>query len=215
MSQHFFPVIKKWPLAVQKALLKLNDASLSGETRIVDFQLGPPQHGELPLRLFLDGRRALMFLLNDTSLSFLQNVRDWMERCLVFDWEGILHPELLTLDCSGTVVCFAMVHIGWDEVDSRSKPISYFVAIQPDRDEPVLCCICDTLDTLGGLYRAILECLKRYRALFESNECWYDPKRLDKLTPSATTDRMLSQIRSRKLEIKLLSGADSHHFRRD
>lgn len=215
MSQHFFPVIKKWPLAVQKALLKLNDASLSGETRIVDFQLGPPQHGELPLRLFLDGRRALMYLLNDTSLSFLQDMREWMERCLVFDQEGILHPELLTLDCTGLVVCFAMVHVGWDEVDSCSKPISFFAVIQSDCDEPALCCYCDTLDTLGGLYRAILECLKRYRALFERNDCWYDAKRLDKLTPIATTDRMLSQIRSRKLEIKLLSGADSHHFRRD
>lgn len=215
MSQHFFPIIKKWPLAVQKALLKLNEASLSGETRIVDFQLGPPRQGELPLRLFLDGRRALLYLLNDTSPSFLQNMREWMERCLVLDQEGVLHTELLTLDCTGLVICFAMVHVGWDVVDSRAKPISFFAVIQSDCDEPALCCYCDTLDTLGGLYRAILECLKRYRALFESNECWYDPKRLDKLTPSATTERMLSQIRSRKLEIKLLSGEDSHHFRRD
>ena len=203
MSLRFLISLKKWPLAIQKAFSQLNEASQNGETRIVDFQLGPPQDGELPLRLFIDGRRALLCRLNDTSLSFLHDMREWMERCLVFDQEGTLHPEVLTLNCTGLVLHLAMVHVGWDEVDSRAKPISYFVVIRSDWDDPAVCCFCDTLDTLRGLYHAVMDCLRRFRSLFDNQGYWYDVKRLDMLHPVSTTDRMLTVFYSKKLEIKL------------
>ena len=121
MSSRFLISLKKGPLAVQKALSILNEASLDGETRIIDFQLGPPSHGKLPRRLFIDGRRALQCEFSDSDPSFLHDLREWMERCLVRDQEGTLHPELLTLNTVGTVLRFVMIHIGWDEEATNAK----------------------------------------------------------------------------------------------
>jgi hypothetical protein len=200
MSHRFLISLKKWPLATQKALSILNEASQYGETRIVDFQFGPPSDGILPFRLFIDGRRALLCELSDTSPSFLRKLREWMERCLVMDQEGVLHPELLTLDLRGLVLSIVLIHVGWDEVQSRAKPISFLVVIRSDMAAPTVCCFCDTLDTISGLYKAILVCLRQYRSRFDRAEFWYDVKRYDRLNPIPTTERMLSEIRSKKIE---------------
>lgn len=200
MSHRFLISLKKWPLATQKALSILNEASQYGETRIVDFQFGPPSGGKLPFRLFIDGRRALQCELSDTVPSFLRDLREWMERCLVMDQEGVLHPELLTLNLCGLVLSIVLIHVGWDEVDTRAKPVSFLVVTRSDMEAPSICCFCDTLDTIAGLYQAILVCLKQNRSRFNSAEHWYDVKRYDRLNPVSTTERMLSEIRSPKIE---------------
>jgi len=200
MSPRFLISLKKWPLAVEKALTILNEAPLYGETRLVDFQFGPPLRGVLPFRLFVDGRRVLHCELSDTAPSFLQELREWMERCLVLDREGVLHPALLTLDLKGMVLSLVLIHAGWDEVDSRAKPVSFLVIVCSDREEPAVSVFCDTLDTLGGLYHSLLDCLLRNRSRFDCDEHWFDVKRLDGLCPRSTTDRMIEQFRSRKME---------------
>ena len=200
MSHRFLITHKEWPLAVKKALTILDENSLYGEARIVDFQIGPPLQGRLPFRLFVDGRRALHCELSDTAPSFLHDMREWMERCLLFDQEGHLHPELLTLNARNLVLRFVLIHVGWDEVDSRAKPVSFLVVTRSDQKDPAVCCFCDTFDTIGDLYRALILCLRKYRSRFDSNEYWYDVKRLDGLNPVSTTERMLDEIRSSKIE---------------
>ncbi len=213
MSHRFLISLKKWPLATQKALSILNEASRYGETRIVDFQFGPPSGGKLPFRLFIDGRRALLCELSDTAPSSLCKLREWMERCLVMDQEGVLHPELLTLDLRGLVLSMVLIHVGWDEVQSRAKPISFLVVIRSDMETPSVCCFCDTLDTITGLYQAILVCLRQYRSRFDSAKYWYDIKRHDRLNPVSTTERMLREIRSSKIE-KVAIYQKSHILKR-
>ena len=200
MSHRFLISFKEWPLAVKKALSILDENSLYGETRIVDFQIGPPFQGRLPFRLFVDGRRVLHCELSDTAPSFLHEIREWMERCLLFDQEGHLHPELLTLNSKNQVLSFVLIHVGWEEVDSRAKPISFLVVTRSDQKVPAVCCFCDTFDTIGDLYRALILCLRKYRSRFDSDEFWYDVKRLDGLNPVSTTERMLDEIRSSKIE---------------
>lgn len=202
MAHRFLISFKKWPMAIQKAFsdLELDKDPLSGETRIVDFQIGPPQGGELPLRIFLDGRRALLCQLGDTSPSFLHDMREWMERCLVFDQEGHFHPEVLTLNCTGLVLSLTLIHVGWDEIAQRNTPISYLVVICSDREEPALCCFCDALETISGLYHALINCILRYRPRFDSGTDWYDVKRFDMLNPVRTSDRMLESILSSRIE---------------
>ena len=200
MSPRFFISLKKWPLAVQKALSILNETSLDGETRIVDFQFGPPSRGKLPLRLFIDGRRALQCEFCDADSSFLQDLREWMEHCLVLDQEGTLHPELLTLNVERIVLSFVLIHVGWEDDRTGARPISFFAVVGSDSQEPLACCFCDTLDTISGLYQALWDCLLRYRARFDSDHFWHDVKRLDRLNPRSTSDRMAEQLRSRKIE---------------
>ena len=212
MSPRFLISLKKWPLAVKKALALLDENSLYGETRIVDFQIGPPFQGRLPFRLFVDGRRVLLCELSDAAPSFLHDMREWMERCLLFDQEGHLHPELLTLNIRGLVLGLVLIHVGWDEVDSRTTPVSFLVAIRSDQKDPAVCCFCDTFDTIGELYRALTTCLRMYRSLFDSDEYWYDVKRFDRLNPVSTTERMLDEIRSSKIE-KVASYSKMHKMK--
>lgn len=137
---------------------------------------------------------------SDADCSFLQGLREWMEHCLVLDQEGTLHPELLTLNAERIVLGFVLIHVGWEENGSRARPVSFFAAIRSDSLEPLACCFCDTLDTIGGLYHALWDCLLRYRSRFDSDALWYDVKRLDKLTPRSTSERMAELLRSKKIE---------------
>lgn len=199
MSYRFFLSIKKWPLAVQQALSLLQEAPQYGETRDVDFEAGPPVRGRFPLWVFIDGRKALLCEPCD-SYPFLDQTRQWMERCLERDREGTLHPEILTVDCADTVFSFVMVHVGWEENRGRASPVSLLVVVRSDRKAPVACCFCRTLDTIGRLYGTITDCLTRYRSRFDDPDCWYDAKRFDKLAALPTGDRLLGQIRSAKVE---------------
>ena len=92
---------------------------------------------------------------------------------------------------------------GWSVAWFSIRTAPSFVVIRSDWDDPAVCCFCDTLDTLRGLYHAVMDCLRRFRSLFDNEGYWYDVKRLDMLHPVSTTDRMLAGFYSRKLEIKL------------
>lgn len=199
MSHRFLITLKKWPLAVRKALSLLNEISPDGETCSIGFQFGPPSQGRLPFQMRVDGKRVLLCELSDCNLSFLHEMRGWMERCLLRDREGTLHPELLTLDGVGTVLSLVAVHVGWEEGRSRAEPVSLLVVIRSDRDEP-LYCFCRTLEMVCNLYGALVLCLERYGPLFNDPGCWYDIRRLDQLDPRSTKERLLEMVRSPRIE---------------
>ena len=200
MSPRFLLTLKKWPLAVKRALSLLDEDSLCGETRSIDFQFGPPSKGRLPLQMRLDGKRVLLCELSDCNPTFLHAMRGWRERCLLHDREGMYHPELLTLDCTDFVLWLAMIHVGWDEDRVRGLPVSLLVIVRSDTEEPIYC-FCYTFDVICKLYYALLACLKVYAAEFEDPECWFDVRRFDLLDARSTAGRMMEQFRSEKIEI--------------
>ena len=198
MAAHFRITLTEWPAAVQKALKDLEESPEEGETSTVDFRFGSPSKGRLPVAILIDGKVAIRCEISDTNKTFLQDLRGWMERSLVFDKRGVNHSEVVTIDCAGdTVLSLIMMHVGWD-VPLRISPISFFVAIIVGREEHF--CICDGLETIIGLYDAIIHCLHRYRSKFNNPAYWYDVKRFDLLNYVPTADYMLSQILSEKLE---------------
>ena len=202
MSSRFLPLLKKCPTAVYKAISILNKGPLNGETRVVDFQIGPPAGGLLTATVCIDHHRAFQCMLSDTFPSILPDLRDWMERCLRQDHEGTLHPEFITVDCPDTVLHVIMIHVGWEEERPVCGPVSFLVITRSDLDEPSLCCFCNTLETIRSLYDAILDCLERFRPFFDNPASWYDIKRFDCLNPLSTTDRMKGQIHSSLIEKK-------------
>ena len=80
-------------------------------------------------------------------------------------------------------------------------------------EAPSGCCVCASLGSITGLYQAILVCLRQYRSRFDSAEYWYDAKRFDRLNPVSTTERMLREIRSSKIE-KVAIYQKSHILKR-
>ena len=199
MASRFLFSLRKWPLAVEKALSYLEEAAMEGETRTVEFIFGPPSRGRLPLEILIDGRKALRCELSDTNKSFLYDIREWLERCTVRDHNGELHPECITLDYHGGVLTLLLIHTGWDKGSKR--PTSYLIVTQHDRTAPSVSCFCDTFDTILGLYESLMECLTRYRDLFDDPACWYDVRRFDRLNPVPTSERLLAVFQSEKLEI--------------
>lgn len=197
MSPRFFLSLKKWPLAVQQALSLLNEVPRYGETRTIDFDIGPPEHGRLPFRATIDGRMALLCELND-SYPFLEELREWMERCLVSDREGTLHPEIVTVDCTDAVLSMVMIHVGWEDDFGLSSPISLFILLRSDSKAPVICCFCHTFRLIGNLYRAFLDSLSNPR--FDDPEEWFDVRRFDILAGKTVRQRLIESLRSRKIE---------------
>ena len=137
--------------------------------------------------------------ISDTNLSFLQDMREWLERSLKHDREGKRHPEMLTIDCIDMVLSFIIVQVGWDE-PPRKEPTSFFVIIRSDMDGPTAYCFCYTIDIICGLYEALLDCFERFRPLFDDADIWHDVKRYDRLNPTPTSERLLAQIRSERLD---------------
>lgn len=203
MSSRFFLSLKKWPLAVRQALSCLIEAPQYGEMCDVNFILGSPSDGKLPLYIDVNGHRVLACELSD-SYPFLGSLRGWMERCLVQDREGTLHPEIVTLDGEDTVLSLVMVHAGWDDDNGRAEPVSLFAVIRSDSKEPVLCCFCLTVETISRLYCSLLDCIRKHGSLFDRNDTWYDVHSFDRLSPALTSERLFRQIQSPKIE-KFLS----------
>lgn len=204
MTHRFLLSLKKWPLAVQQALSLLQEAPRYGEIRDIDFEAGPPVYGRLPLWIIVDGHKTLLCEPGDTY-PFLDQMRQWMERCLVCDREGTLHPEILTVDCTDTVFSIVVVHVGWDEDRNHASPVSLLIVVRSDRKVPAVCCFCHTLEIIGRLYKSITDCLELNRSRFDAPSGWWDAKRLDGLSPLSTTDRLLGQIHSQRIEKSIKS----------
>ena len=149
----------------------------------------------------VDGHRALFCEVCDIY-PVLNNLRDWMERCLSFDRYGMFHPEIVTLNLADSVYSIVLIHVGWEDSERGAQPVSAFIVVREDQRHPLLCEFCYPVDTLFNLYDAIQSCLKDYRSLFDNPECWYDIKRFDRIDRRSTTDRLLRMIKSSMFELK-------------
>lgn len=123
-----------------------------------------------------------------------------MERSLVLDREGHLHPEVVTLDCAEGVLRMGWFHAHWEMRGAHAVPVSCLIVLCPGEEVPAVFCFCKTLETIGSLYGALLECFRRYRVLFNDPEQWYDVRRFDHLNSVPTAERLLGESRSTKIE---------------
>ena len=202
MSFRFFLSFREWPRAIQQRLSHLDHLPESGEPGIIDFKVGPPHDGRLPLQIRVDGRKTFLFELSDAFPSFPRELRGWMERCLVLDRNGVFHPEILTLDGANCILTVVMIHAGWDGLATSKGPVSLFIALRSDRKEPVVYCFCYHLVTIRTLYKAFMDCFCHYRDHFNDPRVWYDVRRYDRLSRESTSDRLLGQLRSPTVEKK-------------
>ena len=200
MSFRFFPSLKKWPMAVQEALSLACESDFPGDIRRISFSLGKPEHGKLPVSVDIDGHRALFCEVSD-FYPVLDDLRDWMERCLAHDRNGTFHPEIVTLNLADSVYSLVLVHAGWEDCGNVILPVSVFVIVREDNSHPLLCEFCYPVDTLRRLYLSIKSCLNDHRRHFDDPRCWYDVNRFDKLDTMSHTDRLLMKIKSRKIEL--------------
>lgn len=178
----------------------MNQAAMDGEMRTVDFLFGPPSRGRLPFEILIDGRKVLRCELSDTDKTFLYDIREWLERSTIRDHNGDFHPECLTLDCHRGVLTFILAHSGWDYSGSK-RPSSCLIIFRHYKVNPEVTCFCDTFDFILGVYKSLTDCLIRYRKLFDNPSCWYDVRRFDRLNQVPTSERLLSEFQSEKLEI--------------
>ena len=202
MPSRFFTPSKKWPDAVREALSYITDLQGYGEIDEPAFLFGPPSDGRLPFRIRTRGHTRLLCELGD-EYPFLDELRGWMERCLLFDRFGEFHPEFATLDNPGGVSYLLMVHAGWERGPvSGVTAISELIAIRSDDAVPVFRCFCRTRDTVKDLYGALRQSIREYAAEFDDPARWYDPKMFSALDRKPTSLRMEERLRSAAIETK-------------
>ena len=199
MSSRFCFSEKEWPTAVKRALSDMIVNSGFGEISEIDFDLGPPNGGRLSFRFIVDGRSMPLCEPSD-AYPFLESLREWMERCLVFDKRGVLHPEILTINCADGVYSAILFHAGWEEFEGVAEPVSGLIVIRSGLKRPVFQGFCRTTETIVQLYRRIIEGIRRYRLLFDRQGAWYDTGRFSLLDHRTTTERLISRIHSGVIE---------------
>ena len=202
MPSRFFIPSKKWPEAVIEALSRITDLPEHGYIDDPVFLLGPPSRGRLPFRIRAKGHTTPLCELGD-EYPFLDELRGWMERCLVFDRYGTFHPEIATLDTPDGVCFLLMVHAGWEkERLSEVSPVSQFIVVKSDQGRPVFRCFCRTRETVGNLYGAILRTIREFGTRFDDPAEWYDTHAFSALDKISTSAWMEKQVRSEAIEIK-------------
>lgn len=199
MSSRFCFSEKEWPIAVRQALSDMIANPGFGQISDIDFELGHPRGGRLPFRIIVDGRRMRLCEPSD-AYPFLESLRGWMERCLVFDRRGTLHPEILTIDCADAVYSVVMFHAGWEDFGAGAEPVSGIIIVRAGKGEPILFRFCRTTRTIARLYDAILDGIMGYRGTFNSPATWYDLGRFSRLDDRTTAERLLGRFRSEKIE---------------
>lgn len=201
MPSRFFTASKKWPEAVRKALSFITDLPEQGDIDEPLFLFGPPVHGRLPFRIGLGGRTALSCELGG-DYPFLQELREWMERCLAFDRHGVFHPEIATFDTVEGVLHLLMVHAGWERsLSTGACSVSELIAVESDCDIPAFRCFCRTRETVRSLYAALLDAVRRYGEEIDEAAV----RKREQLSPYlglSTTARMESALRSETIEMK-------------
>lgn len=168
---------------------------LSEEIRDIDFDIGCPRDGTISGWVLADGQRAARLILSD-AYPMLSDLKAWMERCLVFDRFGALHPEVLTFEGKDTVYVSAMIHAGWEQTDGileghpQHEPIAIFILIRRNPDRPLLCCFCRPVRTIHRLYEAVRDAIRRYAVHYNNPRNWYDSERFNRLDPRTKAARM-------------------------
>ncbi len=202
MSSHSFIPSKKWPEAVSEALSCITELPELGDIDEPVFLFGPPSHGRLPFRIRVKGQTTPLCVLGD-EYPFLDELRGWMERCLMYDCLGTFHPEIATLDTPDGVCYLLMVHAGWEKTRFLDvSSISELIIILSDCSKPTFRCFCRTRDTIRDLYAAILGSIREYGSLFDDSAQWYDTESFSLLETKSCSVRMEENIESQTIEIK-------------
>ena len=170
-----------------------------GEISSIDFDLGRPASGRLPFRIIVDGRVETQCEPSDVY-PLLDRLRDWMERCLVFDYNGEMSFESVKLECRDDVYALTMFHADWTKYHGKAEPISGFIVTRSRSDDPILFHFCSTNQLIARLYKSITGGILYYKKEFNNKGIWHDVKRYDRLDQRTTADRMLERFRSEKLE---------------
>lgn len=200
MPPRFFTPCKKWPSAVREALSHITGLPGSGAVDHPAFRCGPPSRGRFPLRLTVSGRTALLCELGDDH-PFLDELREWMERCLEFDVLGDGCPAAAHLSLPEGTLTLLMVHAGWEMgEDGRAVPVSLLAAVRSGEPHPAACCFCNPAETVGALYAELMDAFRRYRLSFDDPLEWYDIGRFSGRDGRDTATRMEDRLRSRKVE---------------
>lgn len=186
-------------MAVKQALSDMIVNSGLGKISVIDFELGPPHGGRLSFRFVVDGCCMPLCEPND-AYPFLESLRDWMERSLVCDKEGTLHPEILTIDCTEAVYSVILFQAGWEEFSEEAEAVSGLIIIRSGQNRPIFRGFCRTRQTITRLYCSVVKGIRRYGTLFNTPGSWYDTGRFSLLDRRTTTDRLLARIHSEKLE---------------
>lgn len=196
-----FPYLeqRELPMAVLKALENLVYSTDGGSIGDIDFEMGRPRGGLLPFRIIVDGRVKLLCELTDVY-PFLERLRDWMERCLIFDRHGQMGFESIKLDCRDDVYLLMLCQAGGDYKVTDDKILSSIIVARNMSSLPIIYKVCPLFQVLGRLYSAITRCIERNRAEFNNPKVWYDIKRFDPLDERDTADRLLEKIHSREME---------------
>ena len=212
MSFRFFPSLKKWPMAVQEALSKAYKSDTSGVIRQISFSAGRPRCGKVPVTVAVDSHRAFFSEVSDTY-PVLDDLRDWMERCLTYDRNGTFHPEAVTIELADSVYSLVLFQVGWEE-NKRDDPVpvSVFIIMRHGVGFPILFAFCHPVETLRRLYNTIQSCLNKNRRFFDDPRYWYNVKRFDRLKPESITDRLLRRIKSQKIELHCRNYHTGNHY---
>ena len=201
----FFFTNREWPAAVGRALSDMVQLPTSGDVDDIDFELGPPSRGLCPCRIVINGKRRPLCGVCDT-FPVLERLRSWLERCLVFDRYGVLHPEILTVDCREGVLSAVLVHAGWEaeEKCEGSRPVSLLVLHMSGQREPFYCGFCDTFATVARLYRRVISLIHTWRDRFDAPPGWFSPRQLRRLDARPWSEVMLETFRSSAIEEKTI-----------
>jgi len=208
MTSRFFISQKKPPMAVKKALTSLLDSEY-GEISDINFEFGHPLHGRLFFRILVDGHRELQCEPSD-FYPILERLRDWMERCLVFDHLGELAFESVKLECRDDIYMLTLFHAGWAKDSLDTEPVSGLIVTRSRIEKPLISCFCVTSRLIYRLYKTIKKGIYSNRVAFNSPTNWWDSKRYDLLDNRTTADRLLERFYSEKLEKFIKSRLNNH-----
>jgi len=199
MSPRFLLSQTELPLAILDSLSRISEGKQYEDTRQIHFDLQAPRGGMIPVCVEVDGRRALRCEVCDTE-NILEELRSWLERCLVSDRYGTLHPEIVTLNLVGHVYHMALLHAGWEESGKHPEPVGLLAIYRSDQKKTLLSEFCMITEFVTDLYRGILDYLRKYRSMFDNSPEWYNLTRFDHLNPDRLSDHLIDCFRSEFVE---------------
>jgi len=196
----FFIEFKKWSEAYSDSLSAILENTF-GEVEDVDFRFGPPKGNGLPCYITVKRRERLLFEISDIDPPF-KELRLWMERATRLSSLSRMNPEMVSLDCGGRVLTLSLIPASWDNEDHPDM-LSLLVVTESGCRRPIIKVFCRSLQTVGRLYRALMEATRTYGKEFSDPSRWKDPERFNGLEERTCAERIREELRSDLLEIRL------------
>lgn len=193
---------RKLAIAYHSLIDFITDTPDNADPEDIDFLFGRPCQGFLPLYIIRNGKKQLICTLCDIYPPF-EKIKNWLERASVISCAGFYCSEMVTLDCLESTVTFLLIQTHWRHSTLQggiNTAMSVLQILQVGSGLPTVFCLCDTEKTMRNLYRAMFDCLRRNRTMFDDYKNWtlYERKWLD---DEKNSNIILEQLRSKRLEI--------------